>query len=87
MLVVVYPRKRARLAAASRGWCGRVPFGCAGSDFAFLTRGARVKSAKTGFFHVENMRETITDLSFCLADVCIGDDSNDDAVTEWLNFG
>ena len=31
--------------------------------------------------------EEITDLSTGLADVCIGADSNDDAVTEWLKFG
>ena len=46
VLGVVYSRKRARLAAASGGWCDRVPFGCAGSVFAFLTREACPKKKR-----------------------------------------
>ena len=43
------------LQPASRVRCGRVPFGCAGSVFAFLTRGAGVNFFKTGFLNVENI--------------------------------
>ena len=76
------------LPPASRVRCGRVRADAPGAFFAFLTTltAARVKYENTGFLHKENICEEFTDISFCLTDGCIGDDSND-AVTEWLNFG
>ena len=57
--------------------------------FCVLTRrdaAPRVNYWNTGFYNPENIWEEFTDLSFCSADVCIGEDKHEDVVTEWLTL-